>query len=66
MKTKKNFKKVKFIEKCNPKINELKKTCNRTHCYYSRPCRSLSRKKYNKLYHKVTTKMKVPKLFLWL
>lgn len=60
MKTKKNFKKVKFMD-CDPKINYISKVCDLNGCSYYERCKPISRKKYNKL----TKKIKIPKLFSW-
>jgi hypothetical protein len=59
MKTKRNLKNQ-FMD-CDPKIHNLSKICNLTKCSYYQRCKSITKKKYNKL----SKKIKVPKLFSW-
>jgi hypothetical protein len=59
-KTRKNLKKVRFMD-CDPKTNNISKVCDLNGCSYYDRCKPITKKKYNKL----TKKMKIPKLFKW-
>ena len=54
--------KRKTFKNCNPKVNNLTKDCEIGKCSYYSRCKSITRKKYNKLKKKIK---KTPKLFNW-